>query len=427
MPVRKEIFISYAHEDEQLRDKLVAHLSGLRWQELIIDWYDRKIDAGMDWAKEIDMHLNTAQMIILLVSPDFMASRYCYGVEMLRAMERHNAREACVIPVILRPVYWMEAPFSKLEVLPTDGKAVISSSWQYSDEAFVDVVQGIRKAIDNLNLYPVVRSPSIRYTVEETVDSNRLYNALVRLDYREQVKAFQQFKNEKRQCGAFLIHGAPSYGQIWLLNRLVKQLPNSSVALDFKFSFERKVCGRSFKDLWNELAKWVGLKHIPFPADFSSQQEIVHRIHGLWQRHTVILILNKLHEIIDEQYLNKFMQEFWEPLAVSARETLSQSPEHYLLMFLVDHDNCVDKWTLPIAQQLDLTWKPHVPIKLEKLTQISYDVLNDWIGYEVDTLPASLTAQEILDNSEDGIPELVLDHVCGLFDSEWPELVKYRV
>ena len=129
-----EVFFSYAHEDEALRDELEKHLAILKWQGVITGWHDRKIGAGREWEGEISTHLNTARVILLLISPDFLASDYCYDVEMKRAMQRHDAREARVIPVILRPVDWKGAPFGKLQALPTDAKSV--TTWTNQDEAF---------------------------------------------------------------------------------------------------------------------------------------------------------------------------------------------------------------------------------------------------------------------------------------------------
>src|SRR5438105_5623356 len=140
-----EIFISYSHKDQGLRDQLETHLSLLKRQGLISSWHDRKIGAGVEWAGQIDTHLHTAQIILLLVSPDFMASDYCYDIEMTRALARHDAGEARVIPIILRPVDWRSAPFSKLQALPQDAKPI--TSWQDRDEAFLDVARGIRNLV----------------------------------------------------------------------------------------------------------------------------------------------------------------------------------------------------------------------------------------------------------------------------------------
>jgi TIR domain len=83
-----ELFYSYAHRDERLRKRLETHLSALRQQGVITEWHDRKIVAGTDWKQSIDAHLMTAAVVLLLISPDFLASDYCYGVEMQRALQR---------------------------------------------------------------------------------------------------------------------------------------------------------------------------------------------------------------------------------------------------------------------------------------------------------------------------------------------------
>ena len=145
-----EIFYSYAHEDEALRKELEKHLTSLQRQGIIAGWHDRLISAGTEWEHEIDSHLNTAGIILLLISSSFIASKYCYSIEMKRALERHEAREARVIPIILRPVYWKNMPFGKLQVLPTEGKPVDSSHWHNHDEAFANIVEGIHKVIEEL-------------------------------------------------------------------------------------------------------------------------------------------------------------------------------------------------------------------------------------------------------------------------------------
>jgi hypothetical protein len=140
-----ELFYSYAHEDEWLRNELEQHLSGLKRQGYLTGWHDRLIQPGTSWEEEIDEHLNTADIIALLISPSFLASDYCYGIEMKRAMERYQAKEAHVIPILLRPVYWSDTPWNKLQVLPSSGLPVVS--WNNRDNAFVDVVKGIRQII----------------------------------------------------------------------------------------------------------------------------------------------------------------------------------------------------------------------------------------------------------------------------------------
>jgi hypothetical protein len=143
------LFYSYSHKDEALRKKLETHLSLLRDQGVIRDWHDRRIEAGTEWDGVINENLDIADMILLLVSADFLASRYCCDVEVTRAMERHEAGTARVIPVILRPVDWHTAPFGKLQALPRDGKAV--TDWRNRDKAFADIARGIREAAKGPN------------------------------------------------------------------------------------------------------------------------------------------------------------------------------------------------------------------------------------------------------------------------------------
>jgi predicted NACHT family NTPase len=140
-----EIFISYSHQDEALMQKLVKHLSNLRQQGIVQAWHKQEITAGSERTKQIDQRLESAEIILLLISSDFLASDYRYSVELARAMERHEAREACVIPVILRPVDWQDSPFSKLQTLPTNRLPI--TKWTNQDDGFLNVVKGIRRAI----------------------------------------------------------------------------------------------------------------------------------------------------------------------------------------------------------------------------------------------------------------------------------------
>jgi AAA-like domain/TIR domain len=139
-----ELFFSYSHRDEKLRDKLEPHLAMLKRDQIIKSWHDRKISAGTEWAQAIDDHLNSAGIILLLISADFLASDYCYDLEMGRAMERHEAGDARVIPIILKPVDWSGAKFGKLQAFPTNAKAV--TLWANRDQAFTNIAQGIRQA-----------------------------------------------------------------------------------------------------------------------------------------------------------------------------------------------------------------------------------------------------------------------------------------
>lgn len=142
------LFFSYSHEDEALRDQLEKQLAMLKRQGVIETWHDRRIGAGDDWSAAIDRHVESDDIILLLVSPDFLASDYCYDVEMQRAMERHTAGQAVVIPVVLRPCDWHGAPFGKLQAVPKDGKPV--TLMPDIDQALLEVARAVRAAAESI-------------------------------------------------------------------------------------------------------------------------------------------------------------------------------------------------------------------------------------------------------------------------------------
>jgi len=139
------LFISYAHKDESLRNELETHLKILERRKLVALWYDRKIMAGEKWEDEIDENLERAEVILFLVSADFIASDYCWSKEMRRALERHEMGEARAIPVVVRDVNWSGAPFGKLQALPENAKPV--TKWADRDSAWRSISEGIERAI----------------------------------------------------------------------------------------------------------------------------------------------------------------------------------------------------------------------------------------------------------------------------------------
>ena len=140
--------MSYSHKDEELRNQLEVHLAMLKHEGLIDVWHDRRITPGNEVDDTISDAIEDADLILLLVSPDFNNSPYCYKREMRRAMERHEAGEARVLPVILRHCEWQRAPFAKLLVTPTDGKPI--RKWPDIDEAFACVATDIRRAVETV-------------------------------------------------------------------------------------------------------------------------------------------------------------------------------------------------------------------------------------------------------------------------------------
>jgi len=136
MPV--QVFSCYSPRDKKLLLNLEEHLSPLKRSEKIAVWTLSEIKAGMDWTKELESHLNAADVILLLVSPSFISSTFCYSTLVQRALERHQEGNAKVIPIILRPTFWQITPIGKLECLPKGCKPI--TQWSNRDMAFLDVV-----------------------------------------------------------------------------------------------------------------------------------------------------------------------------------------------------------------------------------------------------------------------------------------------
>ena len=215
------IFFCYARKDELLLNQLKNHLQPLQRQGLIKLWYDREIRAGSEWESVIKKQLDMAQIILLLVSPDFMASDYCYSIEMQRALERHQRGEATVIPIILRPVYWHGEPLGRLQALPTDGKPVTDSDWHDPDRAFFNITNGIYQVIEKLTAASPIVSPTGTINdrrLEAVKSENTTTNTLQREKNapfptphvsEQPAKPLPSFKSEAFSLLRTLWHGKP--------------------------------------------------------------------------------------------------------------------------------------------------------------------------------------------------------------------------
>jgi hypothetical protein len=184
------VFFSYSHADERLRNELEKHLSILKRQAVISTWHDRRIDAGSELHAEISSNLKNAQIVLLLVSADFLSSDYCYDVELKEALAMHERGDAVVIPVILRPCDWHSAPFGKLLATPLDGKPV--EKFSSLDEAFLEITTAIKKVITN----KISRNETIasRQALIESTPLPRSSNLRIRKTFTDRDK--DQFMDE---------------------------------------------------------------------------------------------------------------------------------------------------------------------------------------------------------------------------------------
>lgn len=139
-------FISYSHKDVAALERLHAHLAMLRRDDLIQQWFDRDILAGGIVDSEIDERLEGSDLFLLLVSPDFLNSDYCYNREMTRALERHHDGSARVVPIVIEPCEWKASPLGRLKAVPRDGLAV--SEWTNENNAYLDITQELRRIVE---------------------------------------------------------------------------------------------------------------------------------------------------------------------------------------------------------------------------------------------------------------------------------------
>ncbi|MBD2251798.1 hypothetical protein [Nostoc parmelioides] len=260
-------------------------------------------------------------------------------------------------------------------------------------------------------------------SIDKTSESERLYYALLKLGYQNQIRSFKKFI-DTQSIGAFLIHGSLYYGQRWLLNRLARRhvpqnIPSKNVIVDLS----RIARQSDITALWRELSSRVGL------GRQSPVSEITERVYKWWQTQNVLLVFHNVH-ILPEAFLQNLLQDFWLPLAVKAKNAATQDQQYKLLMFLIDYDGCVDSWNMPFVDKLLPTWKPDTPVKLPVITEFSEDELENWLwqGYETEELPSALTAEDveqivqiIMQNSDNGIPEPVMEEICRLSGCEWCE------
>jgi len=182
------VFYSYSHKDEDLRDRLGTYLAPLKRQEKISEWHDRKIEPGTDWDTEINVKLNSADLILFLVSADFLASEYCFGVEVERAFVRLKRGDVTVVPVLLKPCLWEESRFSELQIIPRDAKPL--TSWASIDEALKDVASEIRQMVSE----PVPTRPKAS---GETPESRQFDSSLDLV--RGQIRSYANLYERTRQ------------------------------------------------------------------------------------------------------------------------------------------------------------------------------------------------------------------------------------
>src|SRR5436305_3391501 len=225
LEVSVKVFISYAHADQELHKQLNDHLSPLKYSGDITIWHDQEIPVGANWEDQINTHLDEADLILLLVSASFIASKYCWNKEVRAALERHKVGKAQVIPIILKPVRWQNTPLGQLQALPKEAKPV--TQWNDYNAALEDVVRGIEEVVDELLVKlrdEALRNAKIRELTYE-IEAN-LRPALARIDKEiEDIEnTISQQRIEKKRLEAELLHIDKSIEEFRFKNSILEEL-----------------------------------------------------------------------------------------------------------------------------------------------------------------------------------------------------------
>jgi hypothetical protein len=146
-------FYSYSHTDIDFRKKLSNYLAPLRQQKKIVEWYDRYIEPGTDWNKEITDKIDSVDLIFFLITAEFLASDYSFGVEVELAFNRLKKKEAKIVPILIKPCLWDQSRFSELQIIPRDAKPI--TSWSSVDDAFFQVAEEIKNMVNAILAKPV--------------------------------------------------------------------------------------------------------------------------------------------------------------------------------------------------------------------------------------------------------------------------------
>lgn len=398
------VFFSYAEQDRDFREDLAKHLSALERQGVLDTWDEEEIGPGTDWKASVEQKLSRADVTLLLVSSDFLASDYCYDVQVRQAMVRHEAGDVRVIPIIVRAVDWQGTPFSHLKALPQDGKPI--AQWPDRDEALLNIAQGLRQAIEEV-------------TEARQAFKSNLYRALLKLGFQQQAELFLR-AIDAESVAAFLIHGLAEYGQRWLLNRLiVEYLPFDFIVV--KIDFGRIGRSNDVDACWREVGKRLNLSRRDI-----TPKSVTDGVYNWWLNQDVLFLLHEVH-LMSEVSLQNLIEQFWLPLIQRVQMAQQGESDRKLLMFLIDYEGKAGQWHLPWVEKLDTRWDPRQPIKPPKLQEFTKQELISWIASQYRDLPPALTqgideiVDQILAESDQGVPELVLQEICKQCDCNWFE------
>lgn len=289
---KTNVFCSYAAKDQSFYEQLETHLSIMSRENIINQWNARDIDATYDWRENILKELEEASIILILVSPNYLASDYAYSQEMNYALKKHEEGESRVIPIIVRSVDWSSAPFARLQVLPRNAKPI--STWANTDEAIVEIVSSIRRVIESLSTVKNLNDSSFVDVKTKTIypiDTVFKESGVPTVTFIEPVN-FYRLKLALRYLGRGLIIEGPSgIGKTTALKEAIRQLklegydnqievlsarsPNAQKRLEKIDEWQEGIVAIDDFHLLNRSLKNQLVDRLKFLADLESTQKII--------------------------------------------------------------------------------------------------------------------------------------------------------
>ncbi|EDX78652.1 Helix-turn-helix domain protein [Coleofasciculus chthonoplastes PCC 7420] len=250
---------------------------------------------------------------------------------------------------------------------------------------------------------PVEPPPQHRFPV--------LFDRILEIDFKEQSQRFKQVIELQRTAG-FLVHGEPCYGQQFLLNRLLRLIPGRQNQSPIKIDVSSNGVGKSIPNLWRELTACLQLPREATPT------EIMDRVCDRWQTQDVIFVFYTV-DYMPPGMLSEWLQEFWEPLVTRAKKSLPQGDRH-LLMFLVDNCGSVGQSNVRLAENFE---QPEYPLRLPPASLFPREALDEWIdNLSMSSqlqIPTGLTANVLLERSDNGVPHYVYEEICRHCGLSW--------
>ncbi|WP_413172583.1 hypothetical protein [Anabaena azotica] len=247
-------------------------------------------------------------------------------------------------------------------------------------------------------------------------DLTKLQVDLKDLNYEAQIREFKDFlcENFNQSIGAFLIHGKDKYGQRWLVNRLIFNLPYWSIGEKFP------ICLKQYRNEINGV--WETLKR-KFCSTSSSPEDVITAIYERWEKEPVILCFDNVNEYkVRGNYLQTLISQFWQPLAKKAISDKSYS-KYPLILFLIDREGCSEKLEIELLNSFDIN-KVHVPVKLTELLRFKESEIGLWVKNKNTLFNPVLSDMNLekfiallvqCNNDDNKTPEDVLDQICGQF------------